>query len=127
MIREATHEDLDQLADDFADEPIYEGHRREKLDQWEGLLHAAYRGEAEGPVHAESAARWTIARQEYPSRGDLPPVSDVLVTGNFLSGEQRPQVFVDAGAKLRNIRVIDKYLTGAERQLMAGPGAGALQ
>jgi predicted dehydrogenase len=31
--------------------------------------------EARGPVHPESTARWTIARQEYPSRGDLPPVS----------------------------------------------------
>ena len=39
-----------RIADDFADEPIYEGVRQEKLDQWEALLHAAYRGEAEGPV-----------------------------------------------------------------------------
>ncbi|MFC1634427.1 Gfo/Idh/MocA family protein [Planctomycetota bacterium] len=31
--------------------------------------------EAEGPVHPESAALWTIARQEYPVRGDLPPVT----------------------------------------------------
>ena len=31
--------------------------------------------EATGPVHAESAARWTIARQQYPARGDLPPVT----------------------------------------------------
>jgi predicted dehydrogenase len=31
--------------------------------------------EAEGPVHPESTARWTIARQEYPARGDLPPVT----------------------------------------------------
>ncbi|MCK4294147.1 MAG: Gfo/Idh/MocA family oxidoreductase [Planctomycetes bacterium] len=31
--------------------------------------------EAAGPVHPESAARWTIARQEYPARGDLPPVT----------------------------------------------------
>lgn len=30
--------------------------------------------EAEGPVHPESTARWTIARQQYPARGDLPPV-----------------------------------------------------
>jgi predicted dehydrogenase len=30
--------------------------------------------EAEGPVHLESAARWTIARQEYPARGELPAV-----------------------------------------------------
>ncbi len=31
--------------------------------------------EAEGPVHSESAAKWTIARQEYPARGDLPAVT----------------------------------------------------
>lgn len=31
--------------------------------------------EAEGPVHPESTAKWTIARQEYPARGDLPPVT----------------------------------------------------
>jgi len=30
--------------------------------------------EAEGPVHPDSAAKWTIARQHYPARGDLPPV-----------------------------------------------------
>jgi predicted dehydrogenase len=30
--------------------------------------------QAEGPVHPESAARWTIAHQEYPARGDQPPV-----------------------------------------------------
>ncbi len=31
--------------------------------------------EAIGPVHKESAARWTIARQQYPARGDLPAVT----------------------------------------------------
>jgi predicted dehydrogenase len=31
--------------------------------------------EAVGPVHAESAANWTIARQQYPARGDLPAVN----------------------------------------------------
>ncbi len=31
--------------------------------------------EAVGPVHPESTANWTIARQTYPSRGDLPPVT----------------------------------------------------
>jgi phytoene synthase len=39
-----------RAADDFADEAIYEGHRKEKLDQWEERLHAAYRGEAEDPI-----------------------------------------------------------------------------
>ncbi len=31
--------------------------------------------EAIGPVHPESAAKWTIARQQYPARGELPPVA----------------------------------------------------
>ncbi|MEE8451631.1 MAG: Gfo/Idh/MocA family oxidoreductase [Thermoguttaceae bacterium] len=30
--------------------------------------------EAEGSVHPESAARWTAVRQEFPARGDRPPV-----------------------------------------------------
>jgi predicted dehydrogenase len=37
--------------------------------------------EAEGPVHAESAARWTIARQQYPARGELPPVGLTWYSG----------------------------------------------
>jgi len=37
--------------------------------------------QAEGPVHPESAARWTIARQEYPARGDLPPVTLTWYSG----------------------------------------------
>ncbi len=31
--------------------------------------------EAEGPVHPDSAARWTIAKQEYPARDELPAVT----------------------------------------------------
>ena len=31
--------------------------------------------EARGSVHPESAAKWTIARQEYPQRDGLPPVT----------------------------------------------------
>ena len=31
--------------------------------------------EAEGPVHPESAAKWTIAKQQYPARGELPAVT----------------------------------------------------
>jgi predicted dehydrogenase len=30
--------------------------------------------EATGPIHPESTARWTIARQTFPARGPLPPV-----------------------------------------------------
>ncbi len=39
-----------RTADDFADEPIYDGLRHQKLDDWERLLDAAYCGEAEGPL-----------------------------------------------------------------------------
>lgn len=39
-----------RAADDFADEPMYEGMREEKLDQWERRLHAAYEGQAEDPI-----------------------------------------------------------------------------
>jgi hydroxysqualene synthase len=55
-----------RTADDFADEPIYEGVRREKLDDWERLLDAACRGEAEGPIFvalAETVRRFAIPKQ----------------------------------------------------------------
>ena len=53
-----------RAADDFADEAIYEGHRAEKLDQWEERLHAAYRGEAEDPIFV--ALSETVRRLEIP-------------------------------------------------------------
>jgi predicted dehydrogenase len=37
--------------------------------------------EAAGSVHPESAARWTTAQQEYPARGDLPPVTLTWYSG----------------------------------------------
>jgi squalene synthase HpnC len=55
-----------RAADDFADEPVYEGVRREKLDQWEALTNAAYRGEAEGPIFV--ALRETVRRLGIPKQ-----------------------------------------------------------
>jgi len=55
-----------RAADDFADEPVYDGVRREKLDQWEALTDAAYRGEAEGPIFValgETVRRLGIPKQ----------------------------------------------------------------
>src|SRR5512139_115091 len=55
-----------RAADDFADEPIYEGVRAKKLDDWERLLDAAYRGEAEGPIFValgETVRRLGIPKQ----------------------------------------------------------------
>ena len=51
-------------ADDFADEPHYEGMRREKLDEWERRLHAAYEGRAEDPIFIALAE--TVRRLDVP-------------------------------------------------------------
>ena len=53
-----------RAADDFADEPAYEGYRAEKLDQWEQRLHAAYAGEAEDPIFI--ALRETVRALDVP-------------------------------------------------------------
>lgn len=53
-----------RAADDFADEGAYEGMRREKLDQWEARLHAAYDGHAEDPIFL--ALGETVRRLEIP-------------------------------------------------------------
>ena len=54
-----------RAADDFADEPMYEGMRGEKLDQWEARLHRAYEGHAEDPIFialAETVRRLSIPK-----------------------------------------------------------------
>lgn len=53
-----------RAADDFADEPMYEGHRAEKLDQWEARLHEAYEGRAEDPIFI--ALGETVRRLDVP-------------------------------------------------------------
>jgi hydroxysqualene synthase len=53
-----------RAADDFADEPMYEGMRTEKLDQWEARLHAAYEGRAEDPIFV--ALGETVRRLDIP-------------------------------------------------------------
>jgi len=55
-----------RAADDFADEPRYEGMRRQKLAEWEERLHAAYRGEAEDPIFlalGETVRRLSIPKE----------------------------------------------------------------
>ncbi|MCU0241405.1 MAG: squalene synthase HpnC [Vicinamibacteria bacterium] len=54
-----------RAADDFADEPIYEGFREKRLDDWAAYLDAAYEGRAEGPIFtaiAETARRLDIPK-----------------------------------------------------------------
>lgn len=61
-----------RAADDFADEPEYEGRRREALDAWEAELYRCFHGEAKHPVFV--ALQDTIERRGLP----LPPFEDLL-------------------------------------------------
>jgi hydroxysqualene synthase len=57
-----------RVADDFADEPSYEGRRVRELDRWEEQLHATYRGTAEHPVFvalAETVDRFALPITEF--------------------------------------------------------------
>ena len=59
-------------ADDFADEPEYEGRRTEALGRWEEALHRCFHGEAEHPVFIALAD--TIDKRDLP----VPPLHDML-------------------------------------------------
>jgi hydroxysqualene synthase len=59
-------------ADDFADEPEYEGRRTEALDRWEEALVRCSHGEAEHPVFVALAD--TIDKRDLP----IPPLTDML-------------------------------------------------
>lgn len=57
-----------RVADDFADEPAYEGRRARELDRWEEQLHQAYRGHAEHPVFvalADTADKFALPITEF--------------------------------------------------------------
>ena len=59
-------------ADDFADEPRYEGRRRELLERWENELERAFHGEAEHPIFIALAD--TVEKRELP----VTPLRDLL-------------------------------------------------
>ena len=59
-------------ADDFADEPEYEGRRLEALDRWEEELGRCSHGESSHPVFVALAD--TIERRDLP----IPPLDDML-------------------------------------------------
>jgi len=61
-----------RAADDFADEPEYEGRRDEALDFWHEELHRCFHGEAAHPVFV--ALEDTIDKRALP----LPPFEDLL-------------------------------------------------
>ena len=53
-----------RTADDFADEPRFDGRRAAALDAWEHLLEAAYHREVQHPVFI--ALRQTVRRHNIP-------------------------------------------------------------
>jgi squalene synthase HpnC len=53
-----------RTADDFADEPRYEGRRREALDGWQHMLETCYHREVQHPVFI--ALRDTVRRHNIP-------------------------------------------------------------
>jgi squalene synthase HpnC len=59
-------------ADDFADEPQYEGRRGAELDRWEDLLIRAFHGEADHPIFV--ALTDTVGKFELP----VAPFTDML-------------------------------------------------
>jgi squalene synthase HpnC len=59
-------------ADDFADEPQYEGRRTEALDRWDEALARCAHGEADHPVFVALAD--TIDKRDLP----IPPLEDML-------------------------------------------------
>lgn len=61
-----------RAADDFADEPAYEGRRLEALDAWETELARCFHDEASHPVFVALAD--TIEKRDLP----LPPLEDLL-------------------------------------------------
>lgn len=61
-----------RAADDFADEPQYDGRRTEALDAWHDELHRCFHGEARHPVFVALAD--TIDKRALP----LPPFEDLL-------------------------------------------------
>lgn len=79
-------------ADDFADEPEFEGRRGDELDRWEDHLVRCFHGEAEHPVFVALAE--TVARFELP----IAPFSDMLQAFRMDLVNRRYATFADLTA-----------------------------
>jgi hydroxysqualene synthase len=61
-----------RAADDFTDEPGFEGRRAEALDEWDDKLHRLYHGEVDHPIFAALAE--TVERFDLP----ITPLQDII-------------------------------------------------
>jgi squalene synthase HpnC len=76
-------------ADDFADEPEYEGRRDAELDRWEDLLMRCFHGEADHPIFV--ALGDTIAAYDLP----IAPFTDMLQAFRMDLSSRRYATFAD--------------------------------
>ena len=97
-------------ADDFADEPEYEGRRIEALDRWEEALHRCCHGEADHPVFVALAD--TIEKRDLP----IPPLEDMLAAFRMDLDVRRYATFAGAAR-----------LHGALGRAGRPPAAGAVR
>ena len=76
-----------RAADDFADEPTYEGKRHFALDQWEHELFRTFHGEADHPIFV--ALRHTLTQFDLP----IAPFTDLLTGFRMELGPASPATF----------------------------------
>ena len=78
-----------RAADDFTDEPGYEGRRAEALDEWEDKLHRLYHGEVDHPIFTALAE--TVERFDLP----ITPLMDILAAFRMDLRVTRYSTFTD--------------------------------
>ena len=78
-----------RAADDFADEPEFEGRRAEELDRWEDQLTRCFHGQAEHPVFVALAA--TVGQFNLP----IAPFADILAAFRLDLSNRRYPTFGD--------------------------------
>jgi hydroxysqualene synthase len=81
-----------RAADDFADEPEYEGRRARELDHWDDLLQRAYHGEADHPIFVALAD--TAHKFELP----VTPLSELLSAFHMDLAVRRHATWKDLGS-----------------------------
>ena len=105
-------------ADDFADEPEYEGRRIEALDRWEEALRRCCHGEADHPVFVALAD--TIEKRDLP----IPPLEDMLTAFRMDLDVQRYATFAALrGYTARSAEPVGPAAAGAVRLPRSGAGA----
>lgn len=94
-----------RIADDYADEPAYEGHRAQALDEWEGMLTATYfRRPPDHPVFIALADTIAACRLPFTEfRALMAGIRADLDTSSYATAEELRRHFRDAAAPLGHL------------------------